>query len=168
MSYFENRGSEELPGKTEDVVKKAVSIEIDRWEGTETQVGAQTVTGLKVWQKANNVLFAIALTVEGGYDKCGFTVTFDDGDTYEGRIDVYPCGEGKNETLEEHIRLHCLFHTGQASAPWMGKKRYREFLKAVVKPAQHEALMAILETYKLGDDLEEVSAQEAWIKAMGG
>lgn len=145
-------------------MKKAIEIEIEQAEG---RVGCEiheTVEGSGIWAKANAVLRRIAATApaSGGYYKCDFIVTFDDGDTYQGRIDIKRFG---NETLEGHIQHHCEFHSGQAKAPWMGEKRYRTFLKDVVKPEAQEAYAKVLAECELGD--REPNAQERFIEEMG-
>jgi hypothetical protein len=147
-------------------MKRAVKIEFEQWEGRIDQLAKGTFEGSGLWAKANALIAQIAARCPKdmlGCLKCGFTVTFDDGDTYEGRFEVKPFGSG---TLEAHIKHHCEFHSGRATAPWMGEKRYRAFLEDVVKPEAQAAYAKILDEYELGDHVQ--NAQEAWLEAMGG
>jgi hypothetical protein len=63
------------------------SILIDRAEGPVDLCGPQLVT---TYEEASRVFAVIAQTAPdgGGYDKCDFTVTFADGEKYEGRADI--------------------------------------------------------------------------------
>lgn len=147
-------------------MKRAVKIEFEQWEGRIGRMLKGSFEGPEVWTKVNGLIAQIAAQCPPdmlGCLKCGFMVTFEDGETYEGRFEVKPYGSG---TLEQHIRTHCVFHSGRETKPWMGEKRYRAFLDDVVKPEAQAAYAKILDEYELGEHVQ--NSQESWLEAMGG
>ena len=146
--------------------KRAVSIVVTRFEGPigECDIG-HVVEGERVWARATEILRRWGNSGPKdmlGCFKCGFEITFEDGEQYEGRYEAKRGGE----TLEAHVQNHCEFYSGRAKHPWMGEKRYREFLDAVVKPEARKTYGMFLDEYELQDVAQ--SSQEAWIEAMGG
>lgn len=152
--------------------KRAVSIVVTRFEGPVAECDKPLeVKGERVWERATGILRRIGNSGPKdmlGCFKCGFEITFEDGEQYEGRYDAKP----GSESLSEHVRFHCEFYTGRAKAPWMGEKRYRRFLADVVKPEAKAAYEKFLTGYALGDDDTSepeapASSQEAWLESMG-
>lgn len=79
------------------------TIEFTAKEGPSGEVLPPPLTN---WETANAHLRHWALSApehgKGGYDKTFFKITWSDGDTYEGRIDL----TSKGATLQDHIQTH--------------------------------------------------------------
>lgn len=85
-----------------------------------------------------------------GYDKTDFVVEFEDGETYEGRIDLQ---RDVYETLDGHIREFCEFHAGRTVRlpAHLTPAQYQRFLK-YQDPADIKSLGEFLDKYQLGDN----------------
>lgn len=143
---------------------KAVKITVTRFEGRSAECDVpHSFEGEGVWTRATALLRKWGNSGPKdmlGAFKCGFEIVFADGETYEGRFDAKPgC-----ETLAEHVRTHCEFHSGRAVNPWMGEVRYRAFLSDVVSPENQAAYGKVLDGYEIGDS---TSVQAAWLDEMG-
>lgn len=94
-----------------------------------------------------------------GYDKTDFTVTWEDGETYEGRLDLKPtsCGERESDTdIAQHIRRHCIFYGGLAMTPehrnawhWMTEDKYAAIVMSS-KPEERQTYLRFLQDYQIG------------------
>lgn len=62
---------------------------------------------------------------DGGYDKHDFTVEFEDGETYSGRMDCkhYSCSNNDLD-VRYHILSFCEWMGGIARNPWCGQEKY--------------------------------------------
>ena len=93
---------------------KATQIKMVRAEGPIHLCREDIFTGADCWKRADAWLMGVSNTApkDGCYDKCDFIVTFANGETYQGRIDVkhHSCGNG--ETVAGHIRQFINFHVG--------------------------------------------------------
>lgn len=65
-------------------------IQIIRGEGPAYLCGKKNAKVVTTMAEASKVFAEIALTAPstGGYDKCDFRITFEDGEVYEGRADI--------------------------------------------------------------------------------
>jgi hypothetical protein len=67
---------------------------------------------------------AIRKQLDSGYDKTGFRITFSDGETYEGRLDLT-----RNEySIREHVHSFLRFYAGIAYPTHLTKEQYDSFL----------------------------------------
>ena len=133
----------------------AVKIEITRAEGPHEEVGKPEVCTREayfgIWDCADRILIRWSHTAPkaGGYDKCDFTVTWEDGETYNGRYDLkHHAVEFPN--LAKHVYDFAMFHAGLWSS-WMTEEQYRDFLN---RPDLMEAIpkfQHFLQTYELGN-----------------
>lgn len=95
----------------------AVSILLNRAEGPTAECGEVLLTATRsasAWDRASAMLRAWSHTAPkkgGGYDKCDFTVTFADGETYKGRYDLHHM-EVEMPDLAKHLRGELEFYTG--------------------------------------------------------
>lgn len=94
-----------------DAKKKAVSISLRRAEGRPVKcitVTHDAKTG-DVWAAARATLLGWARTAPegGGYDKCDFWVRFEDGETYEGRLDLTRDGDDTDVARHMTAFLEC-------------------------------------------------------------
>lgn len=99
------------------------------------------------WRDVDMVLFAVATSrprSTGGYYKTGFRITWADGETYEGRIDV----QRGTHSIREHVRAHCLAYSGR-SAPALYSEAEWLAVVARVKPEQRAGLERVLDNYEL-------------------
>jgi hypothetical protein len=134
---------------------KVAKIVVTRAEGRHEECGIPHEC--KTFAEANTVLRKMARTAPdgGGYDKTDFVVTYEDGETYEGRFDLTFTG---NELLENHMRGHVEFSAG-VKMPYHfvtrygegAKARYESYLNEIVKPEGVEAYKKFLATYALED-----------------
>lgn len=104
------------------------SITITRAEGTIEEVDRPKT--ISSFEEADRVLREWSETApkELGYDKCDFTITYEDGETYKGRYDLkhwateYP-------NLGKHVREFLTFHAGKRKPAWMTEEQYESFLQ---------------------------------------
>lgn len=125
------------------------SVEIERAEGLASECIKVTVPTLA---EATRTLFQWSHTAPetGGYDKCDFKVTFEDGETYDGRFDMkrHLKDEG---SLEEHIQRFVKMQAHVWRPAWMDDKRWTQF---TTRTAEHKAdALAFIEKYDLGAEV---------------
>lgn len=108
--------------------KEVQSITLTRAEGPSAECDKpQAVTG---WQEADMVLKRWAETAPKDcqtYDKCDFTITYSDGETYTGRYDLknWLC---EFPDLGKHVRDFVTFHAGQRKPAWMSDEQYQRVM----------------------------------------
>lgn len=110
--------------------------------------GTKTLT---CWQQANKAIFRHAFTMDprGSYDKTDFRVTFADGDTYTGRIDISNRDHAVAAPLSNHIASHCAFASGRSCPGHMARADYDRVVSGIA--AEHKASAAkVLDEYDLG------------------
>ena len=73
---------------------------------------------------ASAFLSSLGYPKSGGYYKTGFEVHWDNGESYEGRIDL----DGPYPDLREHIKRVLLFSAGVAKPSGQSDKTYRMVL----------------------------------------
>lgn len=118
------------------------SIRLERAEGPRGQCGVKEVAS---FAHASLVLGEWARTAPdaGGYDKCDFTVTWEDGEQYQGRVDL----ERKHSTgydLRRHMREFLRFYTGEARPYHLTPEQYQRALAGdpLGKPEEIKAFLA--------------------------
>lgn len=109
-------------------------IEVSRGEGGGDRV---LVAGSGCWAKASAALRSWAITApeDGSYHKTDFTVTFEDGGTYEGRYDLARDSDGD---LAGHARDTAHWHAAPENAQHLD-------------PAVAALWVELLRRYRLGD-----------------
>jgi hypothetical protein len=87
---------------------KVVSVVLHRGEGpTRGAYPAGTTAKVPSIDQADQVLRRWSHTappVTGGYNKCDFTITWDDGETYSGRYDLQSVDSGARIDIAKHVR----------------------------------------------------------------
>ena len=122
-------------------------------EGTEKPVGCtpkhtHVVPADKVWQTANSTLRAWAYSApEDGYDKCDFSITFADGEIYEGRYDLVHWSK-KMADLSLHVKNFVEFGAGVKKPEHLTDRQYRTIQNRT--PGLAEQCRLWLEKYQLG------------------
>lgn len=128
---------------------KVVRIEVERWEGRISECDGVHVC--ETFGEANSLLRIWARTApeDGTYDKCGFKVFFENGDTYEGRYDLTR-KDFVSASIERQMVDYLRFCTGEGRPAHMEEKRYRDYLAAYIKQEKREGAKKMLETYDFG------------------
>lgn len=103
------------------------SISLNRAEGCTRALEAKTVTS---FEAADAVLREWARTApeKAGCHKVDFKVTWQDGETYEGRYDLVRADTSK-ASLATHMREFCSFHGGLWCPSHMPREQYEEFIE---------------------------------------
>lgn len=133
------------------------SIHLVRAEGSHAECGSAKITsaGLAAMQDAQAQLrrWADTAPAKGGYDKCDFTIEFDDGSIYEGRYDLkhWSC---ETVDLPGHIRGHLEYYSGRFCPSWLkhkpgGEARYQESVRDVPEVERNRCL-AFIAYYEFG------------------
>lgn len=104
----------------------AIRIDIDRAEGPTSMCVSHHFEGLTCWEDANRWLQSQRWSFSG-CDKHDFMVTFEDGETYSGRLDC--SSNGGDCDVAGHIREFCKFHAGLAKPTHLSREQYENFLK---------------------------------------
>ena len=107
---------------------------------------------------ANDILAHNSLTgPERGYDKHDVTVEWEDGQTYEARIDVEHVDNGGAERIGKHIKDFLRFSNGLLEAhevpSHLTMEDYQRYVRISIadKPERRANAIEFLETYDLGD-----------------
>jgi hypothetical protein len=129
---------------------KVTGIWLNRAEGPVALCGERSVRN---FAEANDVIRSWARTAPkgGGYDKCDFKVSYDNGDTYSGRYDMTyddVCGA---DMLQKHIRSNVDFYSGKSRPLHMDEKRYRAYLALEYVAEAAAQLVAFGEACEIGD-----------------
>lgn len=118
---------------------RATKITIESTEAAALDTGA-TIEGGNVWAKMDALLTILHKEYRrtGGrnYAKTRFTVTYEDGETYQGRIDLGDSHQGEgNQCLGKHINAFIAYALSERS--W-------------VQPAGRAELAEFRENYEIG------------------
>ena len=66
----------------------------------------------------------------GGYDKCDFTITFEDGYVYKGRYDLTGSGRDSDEdSIRTHVIRHVEFIAGKRRPSHLNDQQYAGIMK---------------------------------------
>lgn len=142
---------------------QAVKIELNRAEGI--NAGEKTFTGPDCWTDAQRQIEEWRQTApeQIGYDKTDFTVTFEDGATYSGRIDLKHPNHPKPEenNLAEHLANEVLFRAGHRPT-WMDQGRYDEIMswEARSNPNIKEEMADFAQKYHIPSKRMQLVAQD--------
>lgn len=121
------------------------SIRLERAEGPTPLPNPVTVGS---FQQASLILATWARTAPatGGYDKCDFWVTWEDGETYQGRVDL----ERKHSTgydLRRHMLDFLRFYTGERRPYHLTPDQYKRALAYADPPGKPEEIKAYIAKY---------------------
>lgn len=119
------------------------------------------------WAEATAALAPVAMGhATGGYLKTAFRVTFSDGETYEGRIDL----QSSEYDLARHVRQHCEFYAGTYQPAHMTAERYAEYRAAMEKtrPGIADEYGAFLAGHEIGDGPEPEGEAAPWAEILDG
>lgn len=107
---------------------------------------------VSTFAEAEELIKNAAIYVNGGYDKTKFIITWTDGDTYTGRIDIEKEYADIKTPIKDHITDWLLFLTGDKKPSHMIVKAYEDTLKAYAIPEdEKQQFYNFLEKYALTD-----------------
>lgn len=120
-------------------------IEIRRAEGPTWTLEDITVGSFR---EANQKLFDASQTAPetGGYNKVDFTITFEDGETYEGRYDLKHWSVEVPD-LRKHVVTHLEVLAGYTVPAWMSEKIYDEMMERNEREGFARQARDFLDTY---------------------
>jgi len=86
------------------------------------------------------------------YDKTDFALVWEDGETYNGRLDIDRSMALAPSPLADHIRAFLGFASGRKCPPTLTPERHREHLAAMEhhNPGTVEAAGKLLDTHQVG------------------
>ncbi len=134
----------------------AIKVEITRAEGLHSEVTGKPEVCTRdasfgIWSCADHILVKWSNTApkEGGYDKCDFIVTWEDGETYKGRYDL------KHHSIEypdlaKHVYGFLIFHAGLKKPGHMSNEEYRNYLNTEPASSMIPQSQHFLQTYEIG------------------
>jgi hypothetical protein len=132
------------------------SVKVHRAEGPSHLCRTHT---FKTLRDANLFLIQSASTVtvypdcKGGYDKHDFWIEFEDGETYQGRIDLHHPSYAPTERIGKHVRDFVRFYGGLLGPDELPRHiKPREYMHFVaMSGADPVEYRAWLEKYELSD-----------------
>jgi hypothetical protein len=130
---------------------KVATITISRVEGPTVLCGRTQHTK---WRDAEVRITNIRSSVKhDGYDKCDFTLVFDDGTEYKGRYDATSLKRASEGGLSQHVRQHLEFLSGEGRPYHLSPERYQFMVEEINRrsPGTSEGAKAFLNTYSLED-----------------
>lgn len=88
--------------------------------------------------------WAVSAPKGGGYDKVDFLVKWDNGDSYDGRFDMKRDHVTGGHFLQDQIRQHLRFITGDYCPPHMTAEQYGRIRQEIWNPEQVDSARMIL------------------------
>lgn len=110
---------------------KVKEVWLRRAEGRVSECVAVTLPSL---DEANKTLARWSHTAPGaggGYHKCDFMVTWENGETYEGRFDLQHMGEAGYPSIERQMARYMRFIIGEWRPPHTTQDQYETYLSEV-------------------------------------
>lgn len=123
-------------------------ISLTRAEGYVRECVTEKATSFR---QANLILYRWGRTAPPrghGYHKCHFVVTYEDGNTYDGRFDL---NSGFVPSLERHMRDHCEASSGRWTPPHRTAEQWASYLRDVLGAEKQEAYAKFLDAFQIGD-----------------
>jgi hypothetical protein len=125
----------------------AIKITIERVEGMAHECVAKTA---HTWAAANQILREWSTTApkNGGYDKCDFTIIFENGQQYTGRYDLMHW-ERAEPSLEGHVAAFIGYCAGIRRPAWMNDDQWRQACRDNDKDGTTEAYLNFAQKYEI-------------------
>ena len=124
------------------------SVWLERAEGPIAECGEVTVNTIAEAQKVLRRWSHSAPEEGGGYDKCDFKVTFEDGETYTGRYDLQNTGlNDGGETLAGQMRSFIGFIAGNRRPAWCSDKDWADIRRDKESDGSAKDAREFLEKY---------------------
>lgn len=131
---------------------KMTKITITRGEGPAGTCNIPTT--ISTFKEADSLLVEWAYTAPqgGGYDKCCFSIDYEDGYNYSGRYDLKHIMD-EIPSLEGHIKSFCEWTAGRSKNPHCGIEKYKRVLESYGAAVTEAA--AFLDNYQIGDTVAD-------------
>jgi hypothetical protein len=124
-------------------------------EGAVSRSEAATAKPFTSYADADRCLRRLASeSPEGGaYDKTDILITFEDGTEYRARVDLTREHATQPSILGDHVREHCLYHSGRAVPPWFRSEpeTWSQWLAQVCNEETQRHYARVLDGYALDD-----------------
>lgn len=101
-----------------------------------------------LWQEAENVLTRWSRLVAGQVDEVDFVIEYEDGQKYNGNIEIYDPLKQRRERLADHIRKHCEVYGGRKQLSGLSEQGYQDFLEMFAK--NQLFCQKMLDEYEIG------------------
>jgi hypothetical protein len=144
----------EKPGAGPEAPTGPVPLRFITITWSESSEGRYIGRPFETWTVAEEAIrqMATVAPMPRAYDKTGFHITWADGETYEGRIDLdremalQPC------PLADHVRAFLLHSSGRKRPINLTEEHHRELLAAQEhhNPGSTEAAGRLLDTHQVG------------------
>lgn len=105
----------------------ALSITLERWEGLAEECGPPVTVGTFAQADATLHQWSNTAPESGGYNKCGFNITWPDGSTYEGRFDLVHHSI-ERASLRDHIAGQAEYWLGSACPMHSSEAQYLQHI----------------------------------------
>ena len=93
-----------------NLIARHINVELEKIQVTQAEIDLDTSQEYNSWQSFNSLLKHVALSHDGPagtYTKVWYRLTWQDGCTYEGRLDVSPTGETNvGKSMFEYIAFN--------------------------------------------------------------
>lgn len=146
-------GSQTLPAPTTRI--PAVRILLERIEGPRDEVQKPVVLDAgsadDLWERADRQLARWAATVlDVGHntDRCDYTVTFADGETYEGFYFLAPAAT-RRPALRAHLLQYAEHHAGRRCLPQVKPVHWQNQLRVNAENGNLNYYARLLDTYAI-------------------
>ena len=101
-----------------------------------------------------------------GYDKHDFSIVFDDGEVYEGRLDCKSADSKDNDLdVREHIINHLTYVGNHPDLFGSASAQAKEFLKKYIQPSRFTGQDEIIE--KIEGDIKRILPPDCTLILMG-
>jgi hypothetical protein len=150
-----------VPAQSTVARTKAKEIWVRRGEGNRRtdDMLPHTFTskpGESAWKQADRFIREQARTVrEKSRDKTDFKITYTDGETYEGRLDLSREHAAAADPLGEHMTREILFRAGKWKPAHMSEEQYRTYLESMSKYINQAEFQRFFDTYEVGEGMRE-------------
>jgi hypothetical protein len=120
------------------------SVFLRRAEGRRDECIELTLTSIEA---SNAILARWSHTApKSGYDKCDFVVTWENGETYEGRYDLQHMSVGGYPSIDRQMQHFMRFVIGERKPARYSQEDYERCLTEIYDGADRDAIRKNLET----------------------
>jgi len=130
---------------------KVKSVKVERAEGPTEECVPHTFEGPDAMEEAQTQMTLWSKTAPGkghGYDKCDFVVTFEDGETYEGRYDLQDTGlNDSGDTISYQMHHFLGFMAGSYRPGWIDDEKWDKACKYHKESGEAQSAREFLEKY---------------------
>lgn len=143
----EKQEHEQSPPEAEEEGLKNEKVKVDKIIVLSSEARPERDLAFESWKAANDWLSEIEPTTSGGYDKTSFQIVWEDGEEYEGRLDISDTEDNPRQTenvIGDHVYSFLMWHVkvAQGYSPYENDNTTKE--------VDIEAYKRFLKNYDLG------------------